>query len=264
MNFVAANASDHPQLSWNLPEHLSDRDLLSHPADLERIKFGLRDLPTASNLAFYLFDYRKYRYAYIDSSILAVSGHSEQDLQNSLDRLSKIKLYSARSKSFVEHKALPFYRKIKQKFDAESIKKLQVSFLAEILTKEEDLIPININVHPLEVDASGKILSDLGIIRILPEKIRRLKFAYRLNTDESDQIQLLTNVMFPMHTEPSLKKLSRREMEVLQLLSQGKSSREIGEILFISQHTVDTHRRKMIRKMDVRSTFDLIKIYQSK
>ena len=53
-------------------------------------------------------------------------------------------------------------------------------------------------------------------------------------------------------------------MEVLQLLSQGKSSREIGEILFISQHTVDTHRRKMIRKMDVRSTFDLIKIYQSK
>jgi len=42
--------------------------------------------------------------------------------------------------------------------------------------------------------------------------------------------------------------LSNREKEILRLVSKGKTSREIGELLHISKHTVDTHRRKIIEK----------------
>lgn len=42
--------------------------------------------------------------------------------------------------------------------------------------------------------------------------------------------------------------LSDREKEILQLVAQGKTSREIGELLFISKHTVDTHRRNIQKK----------------
>ena len=53
--------------------------------------------------------------------------------------------------------------------------------------------------------------------------------------------------------------LSNREKEILQLISNGKTSKEIAENLFIAKTTVDTHRKNMIRKLDLASGSELIK-----
>jgi DNA-binding CsgD family transcriptional regulator len=49
------------------------------------------------------------------------------------------------------------------------------------------------------------------------------------------------------------------EIDVLKLISKEKNSKEIAEFLFILKHTVETHRKNMIRKTDTQSTVDLIK-----
>ena len=54
-------------------------------------------------------------------------------------------------------------------------------------------------------------------------------------------------------------KLSAREREVLQLIAESKTSAEIGRSLHISVHTVDTHRRKIMEKLDIHSVVDLVK-----
>jgi DNA-binding CsgD family transcriptional regulator len=54
--------------------------------------------------------------------------------------------------------------------------------------------------------------------------------------------------------------LSDREKSIVKLLAQGKESKEIATILFISSHTVDNHRRNMINKIGVRDTTGLIQI----
>ncbi|MBL7833299.1 MAG: response regulator transcription factor [Cyclobacteriaceae bacterium] len=51
---------------------------------------------------------------------------------------------------------------------------------------------------------------------------------------------------------------SQREREVLELLAQGKSSREIAEQLFITERTVESHRKNMIDKGQVKNTVELI------
>ena len=51
---------------------------------------------------------------------------------------------------------------------------------------------------------------------------------------------------------------SNREREVLMLLSKGKSSREIADELFITERTVETHRKNMIEKGKVKNTVELI------
>lgn len=53
--------------------------------------------------------------------------------------------------------------------------------------------------------------------------------------------------------------LSRREQEVLQLISRGLSSQRIGKTLFISKHTVETHRKNILRKLDFNSSTELVK-----
>lgn len=53
--------------------------------------------------------------------------------------------------------------------------------------------------------------------------------------------------------------LTKREIEVLQLLSEGKSSQEIAKLLFISIHTVNCHRSNIRRKLTLRKTADLVK-----
>jgi len=52
--------------------------------------------------------------------------------------------------------------------------------------------------------------------------------------------------------------LTRREKEILLLLTEGKLSKEISEALNISKQTVDTHRKNMLSKNKVTNTGELI------
>lgn len=52
--------------------------------------------------------------------------------------------------------------------------------------------------------------------------------------------------------------LSRREQEVLRLIIEGKKSSEIAGLLFISINTVDTHRKNILAKCDVKNTAQLV------
>lgn len=52
--------------------------------------------------------------------------------------------------------------------------------------------------------------------------------------------------------------ISQRESEILQLLSYGYNSREIADKLFISEFTVQTHRKNMLRKMGFRNFYQLL------
>jgi DNA-binding CsgD family transcriptional regulator len=54
--------------------------------------------------------------------------------------------------------------------------------------------------------------------------------------------------------------LSEREIEVMQLISEGMESKEIGAKLFMSPHTVDNHRRNSIARTGARDTTALIQI----
>jgi two-component system response regulator NreC len=58
-------------------------------------------------------------------------------------------------------------------------------------------------------------------------------------------------------SEPEL--LSPREREILQLIAEGKTSREIAEILYLSVKTVQSHRSSLMQKLDLHDRGDLIK-----
>ncbi|MCB9186814.1 MAG: response regulator transcription factor [Flavobacteriales bacterium] len=53
--------------------------------------------------------------------------------------------------------------------------------------------------------------------------------------------------------------LTEREIEILALIAEGLSSKQIGEKLFISPRTVDTHRTNLMNKLDIHNVAGLIR-----
>ena len=53
--------------------------------------------------------------------------------------------------------------------------------------------------------------------------------------------------------------LSEREREVLQLVAEGRSSKEIAEVLSISPATVETHRTHVLQKLGLRNTAEVVR-----
>src|SRR5271165_5719699 len=58
--------------------------------------------------------------------------------------------------------------------------------------------------------------------------------------------------------EDSYELLSPREREILQLVAEGKSSKDIANLLSLSVYTVETHRAKLMQKLSLRSVPEVI------
>ena len=54
-------------------------------------------------------------------------------------------------------------------------------------------------------------------------------------------------------------KFSSREKEILRLIAEGKSTQEIADALEIGKSTVDTHRKNLIKKLDITGRTELIR-----
>jgi DNA-binding NarL/FixJ family response regulator len=82
--------------------------------------------------------------------------------------------------------------------------------------------------------------------------IKAEAFDYLLKPIDLDELNETIHRYFNRHKKVQLPEnccLTTREREVVELVAEGKTSREIGETLHLSKHTVDTHRRKIGGKM---------------
>ncbi len=61
-----------------------------------------------------------------------------------------------------------------------------------------------------------------------------------------------------MHNMKS-SKISAREREILSLIAYERNSKEIAQELYISEHTVLSHRKNLMLKMDVKNTAGLVR-----
>lgn len=60
----------------------------------------------------------------------------------------------------------------------------------------------------------------------------------------------------PANCDPTV--LTVRETEILKLIASGKSTQKIAEELFLSPHTVHTHRKSIIRKLNIKSPTEFV------
>ena len=87
------------------------------------------------------------------------------------------------------------------------------------------------------------------LLRSVESEQRLYEVAARRNgRSESAEVIPLTPPMRELEQEPTM-----REIEVLQLISDGLVNREIGQRLFLSEETVKSHVRHLLAKLQARS-----------
>lgn len=105
----------------------------------------------------------------------------------------------------------------------------------------------------LELDQSGNPWLSLSILDISPDQDLTSLCRYRLvNTQTGELYHFPSSKLITEH------KLSFREQEILQLLAKGLISKQIADKLFISVFTVNTHRQRIIEKLDVNNTAEAV------
>jgi DNA-binding CsgD family transcriptional regulator len=106
----------------------------------------------------------------------------------------------------------------------------------------------------LEQDNVGNIWMVLILNDLIPNKIENNQLMRRLLHMPAGEICLFQDD----NKAASKKFLSKRETEILGLLSQGLQSKEISDKLFISVNTVNNHRQKIIEKLNAENTFEAL------
>lgn len=101
---------------------------------------------------------------------------------------------------------------------------------------------------------------EAGVLGFLPKSIGRdelIKALLAASKGESTFPKLGEKKPFHKPISTKLDLLSRREKEIAYLVAQGLTSTEIAEKLFLSLLTVNTHRRNMLGKLDVKNIAQL-------
>ena len=111
---------------------------------------------------------------------------------------------------------------------------------------------------PVQLSAEGRIHhsisvhSDITYLNILPD--HRISFIGLAG--EPSYYSLSTNPDSILEPEQTMV-LSDREKEIIRLLAEGMGSKQIGDKLCISSHTVDTHRRNLLKKTGANNMVEL-------
>lgn len=110
----------------------------------------------------------------------------------------------------------------------------------------------------LDAGADGYILKDCTY-RQLTDAIKSVHAGKKFLSED------ITGMIIDGYLQPSndvadeYAQLSEREKEVFRLYAEGKSTREIGDTLFISVKTVGTHKQHILDKLGLKNNSDIIK-----
>lgn len=106
---------------------------------------------------------------------------------------------------------------------------------------------------PLQMDSKRHVILVAEQYKDVTDLVNE-KYKWNFTGPNSSKIcQMVQNVL-----EKELP-ITAQEVTVLSLIGKGYSSKEAAEVLFLSKHTVDTHRRNILKKLNVNNTSEALK-----
>ncbi|WP_417608667.1 LuxR C-terminal-related transcriptional regulator [Owenweeksia hongkongensis] len=140
--------------------------------------------------------------------------------------------------------------------EPEDRKKLSYTWTFRVRTAAGNFVNLFEHMVPMELDAEGKPVIGLAHITVVGDgEALPLKCSVKKLNDNNEYETLLTKNYSQILLSDGV---TNRERDIIRLLALGNNSKQISQKLFISPHTVDTHRRNILKKLKVSSTGELV------
>jgi len=91
-----------------------------------------------------------------------------------------------------------------------------------------------------------------------PPPITPICFSENLQLSITTMDRLKRQQEFRLKNQSTFDQLSKREVEILTLVCQGKTNQEIGAIIFRAKDTVRTHRNNIWRRLRIRTVVEAV------
>lgn len=224
---------------------------IDHYVQIERF---IRDLAGF----FYVFEYPSGPYHFLGSQQEHISGYTNDEVfERGLDLF--FRGVHPSEIDILLKKLFPDMAAFVAAQEDECIKKsLIIQYNYRFRRKGGSYVNLLDNMHILELDDEGRPSLTLGNVIMLQNGYNPpvcLKIRQFQSTD------LPQTVFTRVYTSlPDQWRLTPREAEILRHLARGDTSREIGQKLCISQNTVDTHRRRLLRKLQCNNVVEMTRI----
>lgn len=141
-------------------------------------------------------------------------------------------------------------RQVKQKYPS-------IKILALSMSGQGDIVNEMIN----DADISGYVLKNIGKHELVKALEKIAAGGIYFSEDVLHELQHIDR----REKENALAHLTDREIEIIRHIEKEYNNRQIAEALFISERTVETHRKNIFRKTNTNSVIGLVKYaYQHK
>ncbi len=134
------------------------------------------------------------------------------------------------------------------------IKKINPTIHVIALSMSGNIVDIN---RMIDVGISGYVLKNVGNKELVEAIYKVAQGKMHFSDDVLEEMVKNKNAK-PEKAEEHTK-FTERELEILKLIVQEYNNAEIADKLFISERTVETHRKNMIRKFNTKTIVGLIK-----
>ncbi len=147
---------------------------------------------------------------------------------------------------------------VKSVFDYFSINTVEpfdvmFSITARLKRKDGSYVNTMRNTTIIEVNDKNKMLKSYSLLSDISNVKKDNQIMWKCVSKAVDTKELENFVREKHNTI-----FTKRELEILSLLKSGLASKEIADKLFLSKHTIDTHRRKMLAKASCTNTVELV------
>jgi len=210
---------------------------------LEKHKSMLAQLAKVSNSGITVFDLYAKKHVFASYNFMDIFGHYVDGIDervhpddiklNLRNAIEALKFLYAHRESMKDYKMMSEYR---------------------IRNASGEYVRVVEQFTLLESDKSGNAWLALSLIDLSPDQSA-------FKSVKGNILNLKTNTFFAIQDLYNTDKvgLSPREIKVLQLVKDGLLSKEISEQLFISVHTVNTHRQRILEKLNVDNSMEAVK-----
>lgn len=224
--------------------------VISKDFELE-VKSKLLSIFQVGDFYYFIFNLKDLTLDFISKEVASVLGYEPEELD-----LAKLM-------SFIHPNDYPWFLNFESKvveffsqLSLDQFPNYKVRYDYRIRKKNGDYIRVLQQVIVIDYSTDRGILKTFGLhtdISDIKMSGKPMLSFIGLNGEPSF-INVDIEKVFPIASEI----LSSREIEILSMLIDGKTSQCIAEELFISKETVSTHRKNMLKKTNTKNTSDLI------